>query len=112
MAEATRQQEILVAEGQSRAIENIFGAIHVGKPTSELLMYQYLLTLQKMADGQATKIVVPYEVGSLMGLATSLSEILKTPSTEKKNWGMIISPMKLAPAMINQTMIVAVSTIY
>lgn len=85
VAEATRQQEILVAEGQSRAIENIFGAIHVGKPTPELLMYQYLLTLQKMADGKATKIVVPYEVGSLMGLATSLSEILKTPSTEKKS---------------------------
>jgi regulator of protease activity HflC (stomatin/prohibitin superfamily) len=84
VAEATKKEEILVAEGHARAIENVFGSIHNGNPTSDLLTYQYLQTMQKMADGQATKIVVPYEVGSLMGLASSLSEVLKTPSPEPK----------------------------
>jgi regulator of protease activity HflC (stomatin/prohibitin superfamily) len=84
VAEATRKKEILIAEGQAQAIENIFGSIHIGKPTSKLLTYQYLQTLQRMADGQSTKIVVPYDVSSLMGLATTLSEVLKTPSPDEK----------------------------
>ncbi|MAH21477.1 MAG: hypothetical protein CMO12_01535 [Thaumarchaeota archaeon] len=84
VAEATRKQEILIAEGKAKAIENIFSSIHTGKPDSELLTYQYLQALEKMADGQATKIVVPYEVGTLMGLASSLGEVLKSPSTSAK----------------------------
>ena len=96
VAEATRKEEILVAEGKAKAIENIFGSIHAGKPNSELLMYQYLQALEKMADGQATKIIVPYEVGSLMGLASSLGEILKNPSTSanSKDAGKIPSKKK------------------
>ena len=84
VAEATRKEEILVAEGKAKAIESIFNSIHAGKPNSELLTYQYLQALEKMADGKATKIVVPYEVGTLMGLASSLGEVLKSPSPSAK----------------------------
>lgn len=87
IAEAKKKEEILVAEGQANAIENVFGSIHTGGPTKDLLSYQYLQTLGKMSEGQATKIVVPYEVGGLMGLAAALKDILETPSSEKKESG-------------------------
>lgn len=82
VAEARRKEEMLLAEGQAKAIETVFNSIHVGGPTADLLSYQYLQTLQKMADGKATKIVVPYEVGGLMGLATMLGEALRIPAKE------------------------------
>ena len=85
IAEAQKKEKILLAEGESRAIENVFKSIHKGDPTNDLLSYRYLQTLEKMADGKATKIVIPYEVSSLMGLATSFKEIL----TDKK-----ITPIK------------------
>jgi len=85
IAEAHRKEKILLAEGESKAIENVFKSIHKGDPTNDLLSYRYLQTLEKMADGKATKIVIPYEVSSLMGLATSFKEIL----TDKK-----ITPIK------------------
>ena len=85
IAEAQKKEKILLAEGESRAIENVFKSIHKGDPTNDLLSYRYLQTLEKMADGKATKIVIPYEVSSLMGLAASFKEIL----TDKK-----ITPIK------------------
>jgi len=84
VAEAKRKEEILVAEGEAGAISEIFDSIHKGKPTNDLLTYKYLQTLEGMADGKATKIVVPYEIGSLMGLATSLGEILKKEEPKPK----------------------------
>ena len=84
VAEAKKQEEILVADGQAKAVETVFNSIHSGNPTPDLLSYQYLQTLQKMADGKATKIIVPYEVGSLMGLATALGDIVKAPREEKE----------------------------
>lgn len=81
VAEAKKREEILVADGQAKAIETVFNSIHTGNPTPDLLGYHYLQTLQKMADGKATKIIVPYEVGSLMGLATALGDMLKAPAT-------------------------------
>jgi hypothetical protein len=33
--------------------------------------------MEKMADGKATKIVIPYEVSGIMGLVTALSDVTK-----------------------------------
>src|SRR6266704_2666885 len=41
-AEGKKQATMLEAEGQAKAIETVFGAIHEGKPDAELLAYQYL----------------------------------------------------------------------
>ena len=84
VAEAKKREEILLAEGQGKGIENIFKSIHSGKPTNKLLTYQYLQTMEKMADGKATKIVIPYEVSGIMGLATAMADIIKSPSTVKE----------------------------
>jgi regulator of protease activity HflC (stomatin/prohibitin superfamily) len=50
-AEGERQAQILVAQGQAEAIGTVFEAIHVGRPDPELLAYEYLQTLPKIASG-------------------------------------------------------------
>src|SRR5216683_6276933 len=50
-AEGERQSQVLVAEGQAEAIGTVFEAIHRGRPDPQLLAYQYLQTLPKLANG-------------------------------------------------------------
>jgi regulator of protease activity HflC (stomatin/prohibitin superfamily) len=77
-AEADRQSRILrargdraalylEAQGQAKAIEKVFAAIKAGKPTPELLAYQYLQTLPQMAQGEANKVwLVPSDFGKAL----------------------------------------------
>ena len=70
VADAEKFREIAVAEGQAKAIINVYNAIHEGDPTHDLLAIKYLETLQRMANGQATKIFLPVEAtGVLAGIA-------------------------------------------
>ncbi|MGB2710055.1 MAG: SPFH domain-containing protein [Conexibacter sp.] len=67
-AQGQREASILRAEGEAKAIETVFGAIHEGRPDRELLSYQYLQMLPKLADGQASKIfVIPSEFTQALG---------------------------------------------
>ncbi|MFL6016112.1 MAG: SPFH domain-containing protein [Gaiellaceae bacterium] len=62
-AEGEKQSAILSAEGQSKAIETVFKAIHDGNPDPQLLAYQYLQMLPKIAEGDANKLwIVPSEL--------------------------------------------------
>ncbi len=61
-AEGEKEAVRLVAEGEAEAIGKVFQAIHEGKPDAELLAYQYLQQLPKIADGEASKIwIIPSE---------------------------------------------------
>jgi regulator of protease activity HflC (stomatin/prohibitin superfamily) len=67
-AEGERTAAILRAEGEAQAIETVFGAIHEGRPDPELLSYQYLQMLPKLAEGQANKVfVIPSEFSQALG---------------------------------------------
>jgi regulator of protease activity HflC (stomatin/prohibitin superfamily) len=62
-ATGERQAAILRAEGEAKAIQTVFSAIHEGRPDAELLSYQFLQALPKMAQGEgATIYVVPAEL--------------------------------------------------
>jgi regulator of protease activity HflC (stomatin/prohibitin superfamily) len=62
-AEGERQAQILMAEGQAQAIDIVFTAIHEGKPDPQLLAYQYLQALPKIAEGQGSQIwMIPSEL--------------------------------------------------
>jgi regulator of protease activity HflC (stomatin/prohibitin superfamily) len=62
-AQGQREAQILRAEGEAKAIDTVFSAIHDGKPDKELLTYQYLQQLPRIANGQASKLwIVPNEV--------------------------------------------------
>ena len=62
-AEGAKQSAILRAEGEAQAIQNVFEAIHAGRPDEKLLSYQYLQMLPQLAQGDANKVfVIPSEV--------------------------------------------------
>lgn len=69
-----RAAQYLQAQGQAKAIEKTFAAIKRGRPTPELLAYQYLQTLPQMAKGEANEVwLVPSDFGSaLQGFAKML----------------------------------------
>jgi regulator of protease activity HflC (stomatin/prohibitin superfamily) len=66
-AQGERAASYLQAQGQAKAIEKTFAAIKAGRPTPELLAYQYLQTLPLMAKGEANKVwIVPSDFGSAL----------------------------------------------
>jgi regulator of protease activity HflC (stomatin/prohibitin superfamily) len=97
VAEAERFRQETVALGEAQAINSVYGAINDNHPDPSLLTIKYLETLQAMADGQATKIVVPTELAGLAGGLTAVTELLgngggpKPPKEEPR-------PIATAPA--------------
>jgi hypothetical protein len=66
-AQGERAARYLQAQGQAKAIEKVFSAIKAGRPTPELLAYQYLQTLPQMAQGDANKVwIVPSDFGKAL----------------------------------------------
>lgn len=80
VAEAEKFQKIAIAEGEASAIENVFNAIHNGNPTGDLLAVRYLEALPKIANGQATKIFLPYEISDVLGAVGGIAEAFKSGS--------------------------------
>ena len=81
VAEAERYRLQTVAEGDAEATRLVFQAIHDGDPSSDLLAVRYLETLAQMANGQATKIVVPTEFAGVLGAVTGIAEAMKDPGS-------------------------------
>jgi regulator of protease activity HflC (stomatin/prohibitin superfamily) len=66
-AQGERAARYLEAQGEAKAIEKVFSAIKAGRPTPELLAYQYLQTLPQMAQGEANKVwLVPSDFGKAL----------------------------------------------
>src|SRR3954469_16465340 len=67
-AEGQREATILQAEGEAKAIDTVFTAIHAGNPDPQLLAYQYVQALPKIADGASNKVwIVPAEFQRALG---------------------------------------------
>ena len=77
VAAADKFQLLTVAEGEGQAIERVYGAIHNGKPTNDLIAIKYLEALAKVADGQATKVFLPLETSGVLGSIAGIGELLK-----------------------------------
>ena len=83
-ADAVREQKIREADGEAQAILAIQKAeaegirvINEAAPGKEVVALRALESLVKVADGQATKIIIPSEIQSVAGLATGLKELIK-----------------------------------
>jgi regulator of protease activity HflC (stomatin/prohibitin superfamily) len=79
-AQGERAATYLQAQGQAKAIEKTFAAIKAGRPTPEMLAYQYLQTLPKMAQGDANKVwLVPSDFGTAL---QGLTKLLGAPGDD------------------------------
>jgi regulator of protease activity HflC (stomatin/prohibitin superfamily) len=86
VADADRYQKETVAEGEGRAIERVFAAIHNGDPTPDLIAIKYLETLGEVADGRATKVFLPLDTSGVLGSVAAIGEMFRemntTPATD------------------------------
>ncbi len=83
-AEAEKQAAILRADGEAEAIRAVQKALadslallNEKAPNDSVLKLKSIEAMQKVADGKATKIIIPSQMQGLVGLASGLSEVIK-----------------------------------
>ena len=88
-AEAAKEATIRRAEGEAQAILTVQKAnaegiqfLNGAAPVKEVLTLKSLEAFGKAADGKATKLIIPSDIASIAGLASSLTEIVKDKAQE------------------------------
>ena len=83
-AEAERQAAILKAEGEAEAIRQVQQALadslamlNEKAPNDAVIKLKSIEAMQRIADGKATKIIIPSEMQGLVGLANGIVEGVK-----------------------------------
>ena len=83
-AEAERQSAILKAEGEAEAIRQVQQALadslqllNEKAPNDQVIKLKSIQAMEKIADGKATKIIIPSEMQGLVGMANGLVEGVK-----------------------------------
>ncbi|UCF77929.1 MAG: SPFH/Band 7/PHB domain protein [Candidatus Eiseniibacteriota bacterium] len=84
VADANKYEKLTVAKGEAEAIQTVFGAIHDGRPTNDLIAIKYLEALQKIADGRASKVFLPYEASAALGSIAGIAELFKVKESGAK----------------------------
>lgn len=81
-ADAVREQKVLEAKGEAEAINLVQEALaeslvklNNAQPSQKVLQLKALESLEKVADGKSTKIIIPSELQSIAGLAVSLKSV-------------------------------------
>ncbi|MGI6642628.1 MAG: SPFH domain-containing protein [Bacillota bacterium] len=88
LAEGQRQAAILRAQGEAESIiavqkakaegmRMVFNAIKESAPTKEVVAIRSLEALERVSDGNATKIIVPTEAAAILGALSGLKGILE-----------------------------------
>ena len=83
-ADAEKQAAILRAQGEAEAILAVQKALadsvkllNEACPNDQVIKLKALEAMQKVADGKATKLIIPSEIQGLAGLAASVKEFAK-----------------------------------
>ena len=79
-AEAEKATLIAEAEGEAEAIRKIIEA----NPSKEYLTLKAYEALQKVADGQSTKLILPANIADMAGVVASLTEAVDTAKQKPK----------------------------
>lgn len=89
-AEATRLSKIKEAQGEAeallavqKALADSIALLNDAAPSDQVIRLKSLEAFGKAADGKATKIIIPSEIQSLAGLASSFKEVMTEPKDSK-----------------------------
>ena len=90
-ADAAKQARIMAAEAEAQSILKVQQAmadsmrlLNENAPNDQVIKLKALEALQKVADGKATKLIIPSEIQGLAGLAASAKMLVEndTPAAE------------------------------
>ena len=83
-AEAEKEAAILKADGEAQAIRTVqmaladsLGMLNEKAPNEQVIKLKSIEAMEKVADGKATKIIIPSEMQGLVGMAKGLVEGIK-----------------------------------
>ena len=83
-AEAEKEAAILKADGEAQAIRTVqqaladsLGMLNEKAPNEQVIKLKAVQAMEKVADGKATKIIIPSEMQGLVGLANGIVEGVK-----------------------------------
>ena len=83
-AEAEKEAAILKADGEAQAIRTVqqaladsMGMLNEQAPNEQVVKLKAIEAMEKVADGKATKIIIPSEMQGLVGMAKGLVEGVK-----------------------------------
>lgn len=89
-ADAVKEQRIREAEGEAQALLAVQRAqaesirlINEANPSNQYLTLKKYEAAAQMADGQATKIVVPSDIANLAGTVSAIAEVAKSGQSTK-----------------------------
>ena len=89
-ADAQKQARIMQAEGEATAILKVQQAmadslklLNEAAPNDQVIKLKALEALEKVADGKATKLIVPSEIQGLAGLAASAKAVLSDDNVKQ-----------------------------
>ncbi len=77
-AEGIAQARLNIAEAEAEALKRVRGALNETNPAHYLIALKYLESLEKISDGQATKIFLPFEASGILGSLGGIRELLRT----------------------------------
>jgi regulator of protease activity HflC (stomatin/prohibitin superfamily) len=88
-ADAAKQAKIMAAEAEATSILKVQQALadsmrmlNENAPNDQVIKLKALEALEKVADGKATKIIIPSEIQGLAGLAASTKALVEGDKTE------------------------------
>ena len=88
-ADAAKQAKIMAAEAEAQSILKVQQAmadsmrlLNENAPNDQVIKLKALEALEKVADGKATKIIIPSEIQGLAGLAASTKALLDGDKAE------------------------------
>ena len=89
-ADAQKQARIMQAEGEATAILKVQQAmadslklLNEAAPNDQVIKLKALEALEKVADGKATKLIIPSEIQGLAGLAASAKAVLSDDNVKQ-----------------------------
>jgi len=74
-AEGQAEARLKLAQAEAEALERVRQALGGDQAAGYLVAMRYLESLEKIADGQATKVFLPFEASGVLGSLGSMSEI-------------------------------------
>ena len=90
-ADAVKESKIREAEGEAQAIRAVQQAhadalrmLNEAAPTDKVIALKSLESVQKIADGKATKIFIPSELQGIATMATTFKDVFNTDVNEEE----------------------------
>ena len=77
-AEGVAEARLKIAEAEAEALKLVRGGLNEANPANYLIALKYLESLEKISDGQATKIFLPFEASGILGSLGGIRELLRT----------------------------------